>query len=96
MNLPYFVILLNGIDNITSYVMLNTRAIEINPFQIYFINNIGLLKFQIIEFIVFGILVILSSYFLYRRSVLSYYVLNGILLGGFLVTVLNNTFLILK
>lgn len=96
MNLPYIAIILNGIDNITTYLMLGKSGIyEINPVQKYFIEKAGLLQFQVIEFSVFAALFIPVSYFFYRKSKIGYYVLNGLVLGGFLFTVITNILLIM-
>ncbi len=87
MNLPYILIALNGIDNITTYLMLSVnKAQEINPLHKYFIDTVGLMSSQIIDFVVFGVIIISSSYFLYKHSKISYYVLNLLLLAGFLFT----------
>lgn len=96
MNLPHLLIFLNGLDNITTYLMLNlNKAQEMNPFQKYFIDTTGLIQSQVIDFIVFGMIILLSSYFLYKHSKISYYVLNLLLLAGFLFTVINNVTLMI-
>lgn len=95
MNLPYILIFLNGLDNITTYLMLNwNKAQEINPFQKYFIDFTGLELSQTIDFVAFGLVIILASHFLHKHSKISYYVLNLLLLVGFVFTVLNNLFLL--
>lgn len=96
MNLPYILIFLNGLGNITTYLMLNwNKAQEINPFHKYFIDTTGLMLSQVIDFMALGIIIISSSCFLHKHSKISYYVLNLLLLAGFLFTVINNVTLMI-
>lgn len=95
MNLAYSLIILNGLDNLTTYTMLNWhRAQEINPAQKYLIEVLGLAQSQVMEFFLFILFIIPLSYFLYKRSRIGYYVLTGLLLAGFAVTLMNNVLLL--
>lgn len=96
MNLPYIVILLNGLDNITTYLMLGTgKVYELNPIQRHIIHELGLFQTQVVDFLLFGIIIVYLSHFLYKKLKVGYYVLNGLLLVGFVVTVVNNLLLTL-
>lgn len=94
MNLPYITVVLNGLDNITSY-LLSSRAdmYEINPIQRHFIEKIGVFQFQIIEFMVFTIFFIFISYLFHKKSKIGYYTMNGVVLICLLVAVINNILL---
>jgi len=95
MNMPYLLIILNGIDNISTALMLSKPGIyELNPIQRYFINIVGLFPAQVFEFLVFSIIIISVSYFFYKKCLKAYYIFNGILALCFFVTIVNNIYLI--